>query len=59
MTDKSSRVRIGRENGRWQLRICKRTENGLDDPWLNLGHVEDPKIAIGIWMGLISRDDKR
>ena len=59
MADNPSRARIGRKNGRWQLRVRRRTESGIDDYWLTLGDVEDPEIALRIWLGLISGDDQR
>ena len=59
MADNPSRARIGRTICRWQLRVRRRTESGIDDYWLTLGDVEDPELAPRIWFGLISGDDQR
>lgn len=57
---KGERARVLRKNcGRWELRFRRRTESGIDDYWLTLGEVEDPEIALRIWLGLISGDDRR
>lgn len=59
MADNPSRARIGLSKGRWQLRVHRRTESGLEDHWLSLGEVEDPEIALRVWLGPISGDHQR
>lgn len=53
MKDERARV-LRRKGDRWELLVRGSRGSDLGDDWLTVGDVGDPKIALRLWLALLS-----
>ena len=55
---KGEHARVLRKKcGRWELRVRRNRSSDLGEAWLTVGHVGNPKIALRLWLALLSEKD--